>query len=129
MRNKAPLAMMEQLMMLLVFALAAALCLQAFVMADSMSEQNARKDAAIISVQNAAETVKGCSGDLSASQELLGGTLSGDTLHIAAEEGTLTVKLLPCDQPYLGTAQVLMTDEDGSALFSVTAAWQIGGAQ
>lgn len=31
MRSKAPLVMMEQMVMLLVFALAAALCLQAFV--------------------------------------------------------------------------------------------------
>ena len=31
MKSKAPLALMEQMVMILVFALAAALCLQAFV--------------------------------------------------------------------------------------------------
>ena len=38
-RSKAPLAMMEQMVMLLVFALAAALCLQAFVKSDGMSKR------------------------------------------------------------------------------------------
>ena len=36
MRSKAPLVMMEQMVMLLVFALAAALCLQAFVRSDEI---------------------------------------------------------------------------------------------
>ena len=38
MRSKAPLVMMEQMVMLLVFALAAALCLQAFVRSDAQSK-------------------------------------------------------------------------------------------
>ena len=37
MRSKAPLALMEQMVMVLVFALAAALCLQAFALADRIS--------------------------------------------------------------------------------------------
>ena len=37
MRSKAPLLLMEQMVMLLVFALAAALCLQAFVKSDGLS--------------------------------------------------------------------------------------------
>ena len=39
MRSKAPLALMEQMVMVLVFALAAALCLQAFALADRISRQ------------------------------------------------------------------------------------------
>lgn len=127
MRNKAPLAMMEQLVMLLVFALAAALCLQAFVMADGMSERNAQKDAAIISVQNAAETVKACCGDLKEAKTLLGGEVSDDTLSLSCKEGDLTVRILPKENPLLGSAQVLMTAQDGSELFSVTVLWQEGG--
>ena len=34
MRSKTPLALMEQMVMVLVFALAAALCLQVFVVSD-----------------------------------------------------------------------------------------------
>ncbi len=36
-QSEAPLALMEQMVMLLVFALAAALCLQAFVRSDTES--------------------------------------------------------------------------------------------
>ena len=39
MRSKAPLALVEQTLMILVFALAAALCLQAFVRADRLSRE------------------------------------------------------------------------------------------
>ena len=37
MRSKAPLVLIEQMVMLLVFALASALCLQAFVKSDAIS--------------------------------------------------------------------------------------------
>ena len=40
MKSRAPLALMEQMVMLLVFALAAALCLQAFVRSDNISRQS-----------------------------------------------------------------------------------------
>ena len=39
MKSRAPLALMEQTVMVLVFALAAALCLRAFVLADGISRQ------------------------------------------------------------------------------------------
>ena len=40
MKSKAPLILMEQMAILLVFALAAALCLQAFVKSDSLSSRS-----------------------------------------------------------------------------------------
>lgn len=40
MRSKAPLALMEQLVMVLVFALAAALCVQVFVLSGQTSRWN-----------------------------------------------------------------------------------------
>ena len=39
MKNKAPLALMEQLVMLLVFALAAALCLQIYALSGKVSRR------------------------------------------------------------------------------------------
>ncbi len=47
MKSKAPLVMMEQMVMILVFALAAALCLQAFVLSNSLSEQGQARDQAL----------------------------------------------------------------------------------
>ena len=64
MRSKAPLALMEQMVMVLVFALAAALCLQAFALADRISRQNAERDQALVAAQNAAEQVKQVRGRL-----------------------------------------------------------------
>lgn len=63
MRSKAPLAMMEQIVMLLVFALAAALCLQAFVKSDQASKRSEARDRAAVLCQNAAESLRGAKGE------------------------------------------------------------------
>ena len=124
MKNKAPLALMEQLVMLLVFALAAALCLQAFVLADQMSEENALRDRAVVRVQDAAETVKYTKGDMERAQQLLGGELSGGKLTISDETGILTIETRENCGPLLGAADVVMTDAEGKELFCVAVSWQ-----
>ena len=48
MRSKASLQLMELLVMILVFALAAALCLQVFAKASEISQDTARYDQAVI---------------------------------------------------------------------------------
>ena len=58
MKSKAPLVMMEQIVMVLVFALAAALCLQTFVLSGKMSKMTEVKNRAVVEAQNAAETMK-----------------------------------------------------------------------
>lgn len=64
MRSKAPLVLMEQMVMLLVFALAAALCLQAFVSSDQMSKRSEARDRAVVLCQNVAEAIHGSGGDV-----------------------------------------------------------------
>jgi len=58
MKSKAPLVMMEQIIMVLVFALASALCLQTFVLAGKISEKTEAENRAAMEVQNVAETIK-----------------------------------------------------------------------
>lgn len=58
MRSKAPLLLMEQMVMLLVFALAAALCLQAFVKSDGLSGDSESRDRAVTLCQEAAEVIR-----------------------------------------------------------------------
>ena len=58
MRSKAPLTLMEQVLMILVFALAAALCVQVFVFSGQSSRRNEARDRAVLEAQNAAETLK-----------------------------------------------------------------------
>ena len=58
MKSKAPLMLMEQMVMLLVFAIAAALCLQGFVKSSDISKLSRARDMAVIEAQNAAEAVR-----------------------------------------------------------------------
>ena len=58
MRSKASLQLMEQLIMILVFAVAAALCLQVFAKSGEISRRTACQDAAVQMARNAAETYK-----------------------------------------------------------------------
>lgn len=129
MRSKAPLAMMEQMIMLLVFALAAALCLQAFVLADQSSQSNTRRDEALTQVQQVAEVVKYCGGDLEQAAAQLGGSLQEDRLTLACENGEITVTPEQSEHALLGTARVEMTDEAGRSLFSLRVTWQTGGGR
>lgn len=59
MKNKAPLVMMEQIVMVLIFALAAALCVQTFVLSGKISKMTEAKTRAVTEAQNMAETMKG----------------------------------------------------------------------
>jgi len=106
-RSKAPLALIEQAMMLLVFALAAALCLKAFVWADGQSERIGLRDDALLQAQNAAETLKGFHGDFETAASFYGGTWDGTVWTVEASDD-LAVQVIPCEneQMYLGTAMV-----------------------
>ena len=59
MKHKTSLLLMEQLVMILVFAVAAALCLQVFVRSRDISGETARRDTAVVLARNAAELLKG----------------------------------------------------------------------
>ncbi len=64
MKTKATLSLLEQCVMLLVFALAAALCLKGFLWAGQTARDNADRDGAVLCAQNAAEAFK--HGDMAA---------------------------------------------------------------
>lgn len=58
MRSKAPLVLMEQLVMVVVFALTAAICLRMFVLTNTLSQRYSAVDRAVLLAQNAAEEMK-----------------------------------------------------------------------
>lgn len=125
MKNKAPLSLMELLVLLPVFALAAALCLQVFVLSDRMSRRYEARDRAVTEVQNAAETVKAACGDLERCAALLGGTVEDGLWLLPEGSGCqVTVRLPEPAQPGLGTAEVSARTETGEILFGVTVCWQ-----
>ena len=66
MKRNASLALIEQVIMLLILILAAALCLRAFSWSDKQSLYYKDRDRAMVEVQSAAEVLKAYRGDFSA---------------------------------------------------------------
>lgn len=85
-RGKAPLMLMEQVVMILVFALAAALCMQAFVTASLLSKRYVKEDRGANISQSVAEVIKEEHGDLEAAGQMLGGVCEEETLFLYYDE-------------------------------------------
>ena len=111
MKSKASLLLMEQLVMLLVFALAATVCLQIFAKADAVSREVSQMDKAVTMAQNAAEVLKATKGDISAAEEL---AENGYQLMIRKQESSLSG---------LGLAEIQVYFDE-TVLFSLNAGWQ-----
>lgn len=139
MKSKAPLMLMEQMIMLLVFALAAALCLQAFVKSEQMSDRSKDRDRAVTIAQTAAETIRHCGGDmghaLAEAAEILGGKYEQGLLWLdydadwkpgQSEEGfRLAAQGVPSDVDGLWKALVQVTEEPSEdILFEIEISWQ-----
>lgn len=62
MKNRSSLALMEQLVMVLVFALAATMCLRLFVFAGQTARRTQLREEAVILAQNTAEELKASRG-------------------------------------------------------------------
>lgn len=126
MRNKAPLALLEQILMLLIFALAAVICLRVFLWSDDASRQSATRDDALVHAQTLAETVKAHGGDFAAAAAAFGGTVEDGTLVITCEDYTLRAEK-ESPAPYLGRAEIVVEAED-EVLFTLPIAWQEVGS-
>ena len=141
MKSRSSLAMMEQLVMLAVFALAAALCLQAFVKSDKMSRNSEARDRAMTLCQSAAEAIRHSGGDLEKAAELLGipyGAYAQEEPAFSAhyqEDWTLSdtreyAYVLRAERtdsgvPGLGRARVEASAADGAGvLFTLDICWQ-----
>lgn len=149
MRSKAPLSLMEQMIMLLVFALAAALCLQAFVKSDAVSRRDEARAQAVVRVQTAAEVLSSTGGDFSRAAGVLGGTCgSEDSLGMFFDEEyrqvpsmydmalpngawvrsapyVLLAKRIDSGVPGLGKAEINVYDNiNAEELFRIETAWQ-----
>lgn len=106
MKSKTPLALIELVIMILIFSLTAALCLRAFVWSDQISSQSAVRDQAVIQVQTAAETIKACSGNLDDAAAILGAQASADgqSLTIPGQDFVLTAEKRAINTRGLGCA-------------------------
>ena len=146
MKSKAPLVMMEQMVMILVFALAAALCLQAFVLSDSISQENQRRDQAALLCKALGYGQTDAHPILTAGESAAGGEegsyvereTSGPASVFYYDENGQQMKepavyrleavWLPSEYAALNRGQITAYDqESGKELFSLEFAWQNGG--
>lgn len=111
MKHKASLLLMEQLVMILVFALAAALCLQVFAKAEDISRETARRDLAVVLARNAAELLKATNGDVEAAEAL------------GREDYRVTVVPKEAPLPGLVRAEIQVFFGE-NLLFSLDTGWQ-----
>ena len=142
MRSKAPLALMEQLVMALVFALSAAVCVRAFALADTQSRRSEARDRAVVAAEDLAETWKARGGDARSAASALGGTADGDgwtvlygadwsPLPAGQEDGALyRAEVLPQPEtvPGLRRADVRVWDGEDRILASFSVACQTEAA-
>ena len=117
MKNRTSLVLMEQLIMVLVFALAAALCLNVFAAAERISRETACRDEAVLIAQNAAEILKATSGDADRVMAELTPAAGGFRLEIEQMD---TVS------PLLGEAEIRVYLEN-EQIFMLRTGWQEEG--
>lgn len=124
MRSKAPLALIEQTVMLLVFALAAALCVRIFVYADQTSRYHEARDRAVLEAQNAAEMLKRFGGSVEKSYDESWQPTEGEAAY------RLSTVYTDSGDTYLWTAEVSVSTAEGDVLFTLPVAGQrqeVGG--
>lgn len=115
MKSKASLSLMELLVMILIFALAAALCMQVFARTQEISLETVRRDEAVVLAQNGAELLKA-----GTAAEEIEAALSKDPYAVKIQE-------LPQEIPSLKQAEVTVFYDD-TALFSLMVGCQeVGG--
>lgn len=123
MKNRTSLVLMEQMVMVLVFALAAALCLGMFVKADQTSQETQFRDEAVLLAQNGAEVMKTCTGNLEEAARLLEGTCTENEVLVESGGYTMVISLVDSDTPGLGQAEICVS-MDGILVFTLRTGWQ-----
>jgi len=134
-KSKSHLALMEQTIMILVFAFAAAVCVQAFQKADAISIELAARDRAVNYSQTVAETVKSVHGDLEAAADILDGIVKENKLlfwydnewdKASEAEAAYELCLMVTEtSAYLEKSQLVVTElKKSKVLFALPVNWQ-----
>ena len=135
MNNKTGLVLIEQLVMLLVFALCAAVILSVFTAAYGINRQAEDLDTAVHLAQMGAEALKASVGNLESTARMLGGTVQGNLLTVSFDAQLTAVPrgtyLLFIEETYgtpstIGQADIRVTLQGTPdiPLFSLVVAWQ-----
>lgn len=135
-RSKAPLALMGQLLVVLFFAISAAICLQTFAKSELISESSEKRDHASRACQNVAEALISTRGDFSETASIIGGNASEGVLTVfydkdwnVAADGIYQLKAVrdESQEEGLGRGKITVTYAEGKeTFFSLECAWQEG---
>jgi type II secretory pathway pseudopilin PulG len=123
---------MELILVILCFAISAAICLRVFVSAQLTADRSRDLSAAVLAAENAAECWKASAGDLGKCAALLNAGENGGRLIQTFDgdwrltDGSAKFRLLLEAQN--GEASIAVTDTDGEAIFSLKARVPAGGA-
>ena len=134
MRNKSILVLIEHMVMLLVFALAAAVCLRIFALSDKLSRTYEDTDRAVLAAQNAAELIK--QNGIEGFTEQTGARADGENnwavfydenWELSSEEsGEFVLKVIGTEASgYLFRAEVIVSMHEGEELFRLPVATQM----
>lgn len=130
--------LLEPLLMLLVFALAAAICLRVFVSANALSRQGERQDRALLQAENVVALLQAGHGDVAPVSHYLNAApaevsalqytycLDENAAPCDAAAATLYLVITRLPSPDgLGQAEVTVANiQDGQILLALPAAWQ-----
>ncbi len=134
MRNKSTLVMIEHIVMLLVFVLAATVCVRMFVLSEKLSRKYEATDRAVLVAQNAAEVLK--KGGIPAFAKEEGVMQTGENTREVfydknwkvtdreSAEYTLAVESLPEESGFLFRAEITVLTDEGEVLFRLPMAGQ-----
>lgn len=132
MKNKAFLPLLELIIMIGIFAAAAAVCLDAFAKADGISRAARDLDCAVEAAENVAETVKYTRGDLDAAAQILSGKTRSGSVVICfdadwnptdAENAVFRIDAVNYDGEFLGKTDILVYSGK-NLIYELTVGWQ-----
>lgn len=123
MNRRRTLTLIEIAVMLLIFALAAALCMDCFAGTERKARESICRDRAIMEVQNAAEVLRHCGGNFEAAADRHGGTWDGKRWTLDFGEYQILVQPENTQIPYLGGAR-LEAVYGKQVLFAMDLRWQ-----
>ena len=137
MRNRSFLLLMEQICMIAVFAVAAAICLRGFASANKISQERNTLDSSVALAQDTCEILKHTKGDIKTAAQILGGHIKESVLFVYYDQDKKTTD--PTAAVYVVKASPKTLDEDLGAsvvevysddrlIYDLTVAWQTGGS-
>lgn len=113
------LFLIELMLGIMIFAIAAAVCLKVFVTASDVSLDSAGLNRAVILAQNSAECFKAAGGDLAETAGLLDESFSSEDTLVYESSGLIVEIKRVSAQAGLTEGTVTVKNQSGNPIFSI----------